>query len=48
LFGSPGLVLGAMAGAFAWRKRRWTGALLGAVTGFVVWLSGLIWMKSLM
>jgi len=29
-----------LAGALAWRKRRWTGALLGAVIGFAAWLAG--------
>ena len=34
LFGSPGLPLGALAGALAWRGQRIWGALLGAVCGF--------------
>ena len=42
LFGSPGLLLGAIPGALLWRRHRITGALLGAVAGFVLWLIG--WM----
>jgi Na+/proline symporter len=42
LFGSPGLVLGAVLGAVAWRRHRIAGALIGAVAGFAVWLAG--WM----
>ena len=38
LFGSPGLPLGALAGALAWRGHRVWGALLGAVCGFAVCL----------
>jgi gas vesicle protein len=40
VLGSPGLWLGAIAGALAWQKRRWAGALLGAVIGFAAWLVG--------
>jgi Na+/proline symporter len=47
VFGSPGLVLGAVAGALAWRKRRWAGALLGAVIGFAAWLAAWMWMKDM-
>jgi Na+/proline symporter len=42
LFGSPGLVLGAIAGAWSWRRHRIAGGLLGAIAGFVIWLTG--WM----
>jgi hypothetical protein len=42
IFGSPGLVLGAIPGALLWRKHRVSGGLLGAVIGFMVWLTG--WM----
>ncbi|HEV2628405.1 MAG TPA: hypothetical protein VGV41_07150 [Pseudolabrys sp.] len=42
IIGSPGLPLGAIAGAFLWRRHRIYGALLGAVVGFAVWLAG--WM----
>jgi hypothetical protein len=47
VLGSPGLLLGAIAGALAWRKRRWAGALLGAVIGFATWLVGWMWVKDL-
>ena len=46
VLGSPGLLLGAIAGALAWRKHRWAGALLGAVIGFAAWLLGWMWMKD--
>jgi Na+/proline symporter len=39
LLGSPGL-LGAIPGALLWRKRRFAGALLGGVAGFILWLTG--------
>ena len=42
IIGSPGLPLGAIAGAFLWRRHRIYGALLGAVAGFALWLAG--WM----
>jgi hypothetical protein len=41
ILGSPGLLLG-IPGALLWRKHRFVGALLGAVVGFVIWLTG--WM----
>ena len=41
ILGSPGLLLG-IPGALLWRKHRFAGALLGAVGGFVIWLTG--WM----
>ena len=33
IIGSPGLVLGGALGAFAWKRHRVCGALLGAVIG---------------
>ncbi|MDO8875691.1 MAG: hypothetical protein Q8M24_01925 [Pseudolabrys sp.] len=42
LFGSPGLAVGAIAGALAWRQHRIAGALISAVVGFAVCLLG-IW-----
>jgi Na+/proline symporter len=42
IFGSPGLLVGGIAGALLWRRHRVGGALLGAVAGFVLWLAG--WM----
>jgi hypothetical protein len=47
VFGSPGLLLGATAGALAWRTHRWAGALLGAIIGFAAWLAGWMWLKDL-
>jgi Na+/proline symporter len=40
LFGSPGLLLGAIPGAWLWRRHRIAGALVGAVAGFALWLIG--------
>jgi Na+/proline symporter len=40
--GAPGLVLGALLGAIAWRRHRLWGALLGAVAGLVLWDAG-VW-----
>jgi len=40
LIGSPGLAIGAIAGALAWRRHRWWGAALGAVTGWALCLLG--------
>jgi Na+/proline symporter len=40
IFGSPGLLLGAIAGALLWRRHRLIGGLLGAVAGFILWLTG--------
>jgi hypothetical protein len=46
LLGSPGLVVGGLAGVVLWRQRRLAGGLLGAATGFVVWLAGWMWLKD--
>ncbi|MET0547066.1 MAG: hypothetical protein ABWZ40_12210 [Caulobacterales bacterium] len=36
-FGWPGLILGGLLGAFAWRKRPWLGGAIGAIAGnFIV------------
>ena len=40
LMGAPGVPLGAIAGALAWRRHRVAGAALGAVAGFGLWLLG--------
>ncbi|WP_193176429.1 hypothetical protein [Oricola nitratireducens] len=43
--GSPGLVLGGIAGAWRWRTRRVFGALVGAAAGFALCLGAvLIWL----
>jgi len=39
LVGWPGLALGALAGAFLWRKRRILGAALGGVLGCAGWFA---------
>jgi Na+/proline symporter len=44
IFGSPGLLLGAIPGALLWRRHRIAGAVLGAIVGFIIWLVG--WMAS--
>jgi Na+/proline symporter len=44
LFGSPGLAVGAIAGALLWRRHRIFGALLGAIIGFAACLLGvMVW-----
>jgi hypothetical protein len=45
IIGCPGLAIGAALGAIAWRRHRWSGALIGAVVGFALWLGGFIWWK---
>jgi Na+/proline symporter len=47
-FGSPGLVPGGVAGALLWRRHRIVGALLGALAGFAVWLTGWMALKEVM
>ena len=43
LLGSPGLAIGAIAGALAWRGHRIWGALIGAGVGWGLWLTGWLW-----
>jgi len=43
LLGSPGLVIGAVAGALAWRSQRIWGAVGGAAAGWGLWLLG--WLR---
>jgi Na+/proline symporter len=38
LIGSPGLLLGVVLGAVAWRRHRIYGAALGATLGLGVWI----------
>jgi hypothetical protein len=40
LIGSPGIVIGGLIGAVAWRSHRIGGAMLGAISGFVLCLFG--------
>jgi Na+/proline symporter len=46
IFGSPGLLIGGISGALLWRRRRIIGALLGAVGGFMLWLTGWMVLKD--
>ena len=46
IFGSPGLLLGGIAGALLWRGRRVSGGVLGAGSGFVLWLGGWMVLKD--
>jgi Na+/proline symporter len=41
IFG-PGLVLGGLAGALVWRRRRVVGGLIGAVAGLALWVLGFL------
>jgi hypothetical protein len=38
MIGWPGLLIGAVAGALAWRRRRLIGTLLGALAGLALWV----------
>jgi hypothetical protein len=40
VLGSPGILPGGIAGALVWRGHRISGAVLGAVAGFGLWLAG--------
>ena len=42
VLGWPGLIVGGLIGALAWRKRRILGAVLGALACSVLWSFGLI------
>jgi hypothetical protein len=46
IIGAPGIVLGAAVGAFVWRRRRVWGTLIGALTGFALWLAGFVLWKA--
>ena len=46
IIGSPGLVVGVLAGAVLWRRRRIAGALIGAVAGFALWFAGWTWING--
>jgi Na+/proline symporter len=46
IFGSPGLLLGGIAGALLWRRHRVGGGVLGAIAGFVLWLAGWMVLKD--
>lgn len=44
--GAPGLVVGLLLGAIAWRRHRIWGALLGAIGGLGLWDAGaLAWVS---
>ncbi len=40
LLGAPGIPLGAVIGAWQWRRHRVWGALIGAAVGYALWLIG--------
>jgi Na+/proline symporter len=46
LFGSPGFLIGGVAGPLLWRRHRIAGALLGAAIGFAIWLAGWLIFKD--
>ena len=46
IIGAPGLFVGAAVGAFAWRRHRVWGALIGAVGGLLIWLAGFVLWKA--
>lgn len=47
IFGWPGLLAGAAAGALLWRKRRLLGAAAGALAGLFVWAAAALTVKML-
>jgi hypothetical protein len=46
LLGSPGIPLGAIAGALVWRRHRFWGAGLGAAVGWSLWLLGWLYVTD--
>jgi hypothetical protein len=47
IIGAPGLVLGSTLGLMAWRRHRLWGALIGAIVGLALWLTGfVVWKMS--
>jgi Na+/proline symporter len=40
IVGSPGIVIGGLIGAIAWRSHRTWGAAIGAILGCALWLYG--------
>jgi Na+/proline symporter len=40
IVGSPGIVIGGLVGALAWRSHRVWGAVIGAILGLALWLLG--------
>lgn len=45
IFGWPGLLAGAVAGALLWKKRRILGSALGAAIGLIVWAGAALLLK---
>ncbi|MEX0956566.1 MAG: hypothetical protein WDZ83_15315 [Rhizobiaceae bacterium] len=46
--GSPGFVIGGLAGALWWRERRIAGLLVGGAVGFAICLGGvLVWILAI-
>jgi Na+/proline symporter len=46
ILGSPGLPIGAIVGALAWRRHRIWGAVLGAAAGLATWLVGWLYFSD--
>jgi putative Mn2+ efflux pump MntP len=46
IIGAPGLTIGAALGAVVWRRRRLSGALIGALVGLALWLAGFVLWKA--
>jgi hypothetical protein len=46
LLGSPGIPIGAIAGAILLRSRRMFGALIGAIIGYGSWLLGWLYFSD--
>jgi hypothetical protein len=46
MLGSPGIPIGAIAGALAWRRHRVAGVGLGALAGCGLWLLGWLYFSD--
>jgi hypothetical protein len=46
VLGSPGIPLGGIVGALAWRGHRFIGAAFGAASGFGLWLLGWLYFSD--
>jgi Na+/proline symporter len=48
MFCWPGLLLGAIIGALAWRRHRRLGSALGAIVGLALWAGSWFYLKEFM
>jgi hypothetical protein len=48
MIGWPGLLLGAVVGALAWRRHRLSGSAMGAIAGLALWIGGRLYLSDFM